>query len=65
MQQILTEEYFFAPFWQIIVYRMLSIMVFMLGIYLLMIKDISSVVFLAPLIFLIAISMLAKTHYFK
>lgn len=62
MQQVLTEEYFSAPLWQIIIYRMLSLIVFILGFSLLMIKDAGSIIFLVPLIFLIAVSMFFYTR---
>ena len=62
MQQILTEEYFYAPIWRIVVYRMLSVIMCLLGIILLMTKDIGNVVFLVPMIFLIAISMFFYTR---
>jgi len=60
--QILTEEYFSAPSWQIVVYRILSLIVFILGINLLIIKDAGGVIFLVPLIFLIAVSMFFYTR---
>lgn len=62
MQQILTEEYFSAPFWQIVVYRILSAILFMLGVNLLMTKDAGGIIFLVPLIFLIAVSMFSYTR---
>lgn len=62
MQQILTEEYFSAPFWQIVVYRILSVILFMLGINLLMTKDAGGIISLVPLIFLIAVSMFSYTR---
>lgn len=62
MQQLLTEEYFSAPFWQVVVYRMLSLIMFVLGIKMLMINDAGSIIFLVPLIFLIAVSMFFYTR---
>jgi len=62
MRQILTEEYFSAPLWQIVLFRTLSLIVFILGINVLMIKDARDLIFLVPLIFLVAVSMFFYTR---
>lgn len=62
MQQITTEEYFSAALWQKVLYRVLSLILFIAGINILMIKDAGGIIFLAPLILLIAISMFLYTR---
>lgn len=62
MQQIPTEEYFSAALWQVVLYRVLSFIIFMIGINLLMIKEAGALLFLVPLLFLIAISMFFYTR---
>ncbi|MCQ9638035.1 hypothetical protein MP478_01435 [Chryseobacterium sp. WG14] len=62
MGELLTEEVFSAPRWQKITYRILSILVFVLGINVLMIKNAGWLLFLAPLIFFIAVSMFLFTR---
>lgn len=57
MQQILSEEVFSTPQWQKITYGILSLITGILGGNMLMIKDPGWVVFLAPIVFLIAVSM--------
>lgn len=62
MHQIPTEEYFSAALWQVALYRVLSFIIFMIGINLLMIKEAGNLLFLVPLLFLIAISMFFYTR---
>lgn len=62
MGELLTEEVFSAPKWQKITYRILSILVFALGINVLMIKEAGWLLFLAPLIFFISVSMFVYTR---
>lgn len=59
MQQILTEESFSSPYLLKIICYVSAVILLMVGVSLLMIKDAGiEVVFLVPLIFLIAVSML-------
>jgi len=62
MRQILTEEYFSASLWQIVLYRVLGLIVLMSGVNIIMIKNCGSIIFLVPLIFLIAVSMFFYTR---
>ncbi len=62
MEELITEEVFAAPQWQKITYRIVSLLVFALGINVLMIKNGGWIPFLAPLIFFIAVSMLVYTR---
>ncbi|SDJ10053.1 hypothetical protein SAMN05421542_2643 [Chryseobacterium jejuense] len=57
MGELITEEVFAAPQWQKITYRIVSLLVFALGINVLMIKNGGWLPFLAPVIFFIAVSM--------
>lgn len=62
MQPIPKEELFSAPRWQKIIYRIVSLLVLMLGVYVLTIKNAGWIIFLVPFIFLIAISMFVYTR---
>lgn len=62
MGDLLTEDVFAAPQWQKITYRIVSLLVFALGIIVLMIKNGGWLPFLAPLIFFIAVSMFVYTR---
>lgn len=62
MGELITEEVFAAPQWQKITYRIVSLLVFALGINVLLIKNGGWMVFLAPLLFFIAVSMLVYTR---
>lgn len=62
MGELITEEVFAAPQWQKITYRIVNLLVFALGINVLMIKNGGWLSFVAPLIFLIAVSMFLYTR---
>ncbi|WP_123966608.1 hypothetical protein [Chryseobacterium phosphatilyticum] len=62
MGELLTEEVFSISRWQKITYRILSALVFVLGITVLMIKDAGWILLLAPLIFFISVSMFVYTR---
>ncbi|MBP2614895.1 hypothetical protein [Chryseobacterium jejuense] len=62
MGELITEEVFAAPQWQKITYRIVSLLVFALGVNVLMIKNGGWLLFLAPLIFFIAVSMFVYTR---
>lgn len=62
MGELITEEVFAAPQWQKITYRIVSLLVFALGINVLMIKNGGWLPFLAPLIFFISVSMFLYTR---
>ncbi|MBT2619697.1 hypothetical protein [Chryseobacterium sp. ISL-6] len=62
MQSILKEDVFSAPRWQKTIYRFVSLLMLILGGYVLTIKNVGWIIFLAPFIFLIAVSMFIYTR---
>lgn len=63
MQKILQEESFSAPQWLKVISYILSTVLILMGIALLLMRDaVGEVVFLVPLIFLIAVSMFFYTR---
>lgn len=62
MEQLHNEEIFSAPRWQKIVYKSMSLLVVATGAVVLTLKDAGWIVFLAPLLFLIAVSMFIHTR---